>query len=179
MKIDANGAVGEAGASGDFGAGHAFDEAKNEGLAVGVGERADGVEHRMGFGPGVRGVTSGRGDLFGLRGGGCFVEFFVGFDAAVKIGGAIASDGGEPSGETRDFAESAEAGQGLKEDVLHEVGDIGEGNAGKQKAVDHSGVTGVQEAEGGAISALSGANEGVVGAAGFVKRIHGWGTGAG
>jgi hypothetical protein len=37
MKVDANGAVGEAGAGGDFGTGHAFDEAKNEGLAVSVG----------------------------------------------------------------------------------------------------------------------------------------------
>lgn len=29
MKIDADGAVGEAGASGDFGAGHAFNEAED------------------------------------------------------------------------------------------------------------------------------------------------------
>jgi len=179
MKIDANGAVGEAGASGDFGAGHSFDEAKNEGFAVGVGERTNGVEDGVGFGAGVRGVTGGRGDLFGLRGGVFFVEFVVGFDAAMKIRGVIASDGGEPSWEARDFAQSVEAGQGLKEDILHEVVDIAEGNPGEQKAVDHPGVTGVQEAECCAIAALSGANEDVVGAAGFVLKIHGRRTGAG
>ena len=59
MKIDANGAVGKAGAGGDFRAGQAFDETKNERFAVGVGERADGVEDSVGFGGGVRGMIRG------------------------------------------------------------------------------------------------------------------------
>jgi len=59
MKIDANGAVGEAGAGGDFRTCQAFNEAKNEGLAVGVRERANGIEDRMGFVAGVRGVIRG------------------------------------------------------------------------------------------------------------------------
>ncbi len=143
MKIDANGAVGEAGASGDFGAGHSFDEAKNEGFAVGVGERTNGVEDGVGFGAGVRGVTGGRGDLFGLRGG------------------------------------VSEARQGLKEDIVHEIVDVGEGNAGKQEAVDHAGIAGVEKAEGGAITVLRGADESVVGATGVVLKIHGRWTGAG
>jgi hypothetical protein len=104
MKIDANGAVSEAGAGGDFGSSHALDETENEGLAVGVGERADGIENRVGFGARVRGMTSGRSELFGFRGGGFFVKFVARFDAAVKIGGAIAGDGGKPSGEAGDLA---------------------------------------------------------------------------
>jgi len=92
MQIDANGAVGEAGAGGDFRAGHAFDEAKNEGFAVGVGERANGVEDSVGLGAGVGGVTSGKSGLFVLRRGGFFVEFVVGFYPAMKIGGAVAGD---------------------------------------------------------------------------------------
>ena len=111
--------------------------------------------------------------------GGFLVEFLVGFDAAAKIGGAIASDGGEPSGEAGDFAESAEARQGLKEDILHEIVDVGEGNAGKQEAVDHAGIAGVEKAEGGAITVLRGADESVVGAPGVVLKIHGRWTGAG
>jgi len=59
MKSDSNRAVGKAGAGGDFGAGHAFDEAEDEGFAVGVGEGADGVEDCVGFGAGVRGVIHG------------------------------------------------------------------------------------------------------------------------
>ena len=59
MKIDADRAVSEAGARSDFGAGHAFDEAKEEGLAVSVGERADRAEHGVGFRVGVGGVPFG------------------------------------------------------------------------------------------------------------------------
>jgi hypothetical protein len=179
MKIDAYGAVGEARAGGDFGAGHAFDEAKDQGFAVGVGERADGFEDGVGFGAGVRGMASGRNALFRLGGGGFLVEFFVGFEAAMKIGGAIAGDGGEPPGEARNFAQIGEARQGLEEDVLHEVVDVGEGNAGEENAVDHTGVAGIKKAECVAVTSLGGANKGVVGASGFVRNTHGRGTGAG
>ena len=50
MKIDAHGAVGEAGARGDFRPGHALDEAENERFAISVGERAYGFEDGFGFG---------------------------------------------------------------------------------------------------------------------------------
>jgi hypothetical protein len=97
----------------------------------------------------------------------------------MKIRGPIAGDGGEPSGEVRELAESGKAGQGLEEDVLHEIVDIGEGNPGEENAVDHAGVAGVQEAERGAVTPLGGANKVVVRAAGFVDGVHGRGTGAG
>jgi hypothetical protein len=45
--------------------------------------------------------------------------------------------------------------------------------------VDHAGVTGVEKAECGAVTALGGANEGVVVAGGLVRKIHGRRTGAG
>jgi hypothetical protein len=54
MKIDTYRAGSEASASGNFGAGHALDEPKNERVAVGFGERANRVEDSMGFGAGVR-----------------------------------------------------------------------------------------------------------------------------
>ena len=114
-----------------------------------------------------------------MRRGGFLVEFFVGFGAAVKICGAIAGDGSEPPGETGDFAEHTEPRQGLEEDVLHEIVNIGEGNAGKQNAVDHAGVTSVKETKCGAVASLGGANEGVVGAASLVWKTHGRRTGAG
>lgn len=60
MKRDANGAVGKAGPGGDFRAGHAFDEAEDQGFAVGVGERADRLENGVGFGAGVRRVIRER-----------------------------------------------------------------------------------------------------------------------
>ncbi len=179
MKIDANGAMGETGVGRDFRSGHAFNQAKNQSFAVSVGKRTNGVEDCPGFCAGVRGLTRGREVLFCLRGNGFFVEFGARFGAAVKIGRAIAGDGSEPSGETGDFAESGEAGQGLEEDILYEIVDIGERNPSEENAVDHAGIAGVEEAEGGAITLLSGPDEGVVGAAGFVDNVHGRGTGAG
>jgi hypothetical protein len=97
----------------------------------------------------------------------------VRFGAAVKVNGAIARDGGKPSGEFGTFAEGREAGQGLEEDVLYEVVDSGMGNAGKEDTVNHAGVTGIEKTERGAITLLSGAHQDVVGAAGVGGRIHG------
>ena len=134
----------------------------------------------MGFGAGLRGVTRGRSRGFSLHGGRFFVEFVVGFDAAVKIGGTIAGDRGEPSWEARDFAEGAHARQGLQEDVVDQIVDVWEGHAGEENAVNHSGVAGVEEAECCPVASLGGAHERVVGAtAGFLRRIHGRRTGAG
>jgi hypothetical protein len=39
--------------------------------------------------------------------------------------------------------------------------------------VNHAGVACIEKPEGGAVAALGGANECVVGAAGFARRIHG------
>ena len=179
MKSDANGAMGKAGAGGDFGAGHAFDEAEDEGFAVGVGERADRFENGVGFGAGMRRVIRGRSGSARLRGGRFFVEFVGGFCAAMKIRGAIAGDGSEPAGEAGDFAKSSEARQGLEKDVLHKIVDVGEGNSGEEDPVDHAGVAGVQKTEGGAITMLSGANERVIGSASFLDSVHGRGSGTG
>ena len=97
----------------------------------------------------------------------------------MKIGGAVAGDGGEPSGEAGDFAKSAEAGQGLEKNVLREIVDGGEGNAGEQDPVDHAGVASVEKAERGAVTPLGSADKGVIRAAiEFERRIHGRRTGA-
>ena len=118
MKIDANGTMGESGAGGNFWAGEALDEAEDQGFAIGLGESEDGVERCMGFGGGIR-----RERICGRwRGGfgvdGFFDKFVVRLAAAMKIGGAIAGDGGEPAGELRNFAERGEARESLEEDVL-------------------------------------------------------------
>ncbi len=97
----------------------------------------------------------------------------------MKICGAVAGDGGEPAGEAGDFAESGEARQGLEKDVLHEIGYVWEGNSGEKNPVNHAGVAGVEETEGGAITSLGGANKVVVGAADFADSVHGRGAGAG
>src|SRR5258708_25190581 len=97
----------------------------------------------------------------------------------MKIGGAVAGDGGEPSREAGDFAQRAEARQGLEKNVLHEIVDVGEGNAGEQDPVDHAGVASVEKAEGGAVTPLGSADKGVIGATTeFERRIHGRRTGA-
>jgi hypothetical protein len=159
MKINANGAMGEAGAGGDLGARHAFHEAKDERLAVSVGERPDGVKHCMRFGAGMRGMTRGRSDKFRLRGYGFFIELIVGLGASVKVGRPVARDGGEPSGKMGNFAQTREAGQRLEEYVLHEIVDIGERNAGQKNAVNHPRVAGVKQTERGPVATLGGTNE--------------------
>ena len=44
--------------------------------------------------------------------------------------------------------------------------------------MDHTGVAGIEKSECGAVTALGGANEGVVVAGGLVRKIHGRRTGA-
>ena len=55
---------------------------------------------------------------------------------------------------------------------MNEVFGIGGRNAGEENAVDHTGVTGVEQAEGGAVAGLCGADEGVVGGGRAVGRGH-------
>ena len=95
----------------------------------------------------------------------------------MKIGGAIAGDGGEPARKLGDLAERGEVREGLEKNVLDEVVDVRVVDAGKQDAVDHAGVAGVEETECGAIALLSGANEGVVGAIVIGGSVHGRETG--
>jgi hypothetical protein len=66
----------------------------------------------------------------------------------------------------------------LEEDVLQEIIDVGEGNSGQKNPVDHAGVAGIEKAEGGAVTMLGGADEGVLGTAGLVDSVHGRETGA-
>ncbi len=89
----------------------------------------------------------------------------------MKIGGAIAGDGGEPTGKLGNFAERRKARESLEEDVLEEVVDVGVGDAGEKDAVDHAGVARVEESEGGAIALLGGSHKSVVG--GIRRRVHG------
>ena len=129
MKIDAHGAVREASAGGDFRAGHALDQSKNKSFAIAFGEREDGVESGAGFGGGVRRGWLGRRRRIVFYSTGFFDEFVERFAAAVEVGSAVAGDGGEPTGEFGYFAEGGEAREGLEENVMDEVVDVGMGNA--------------------------------------------------
>ena len=173
MKIDADGAVREAGASGDFGASHALDEAEDERLAIGFRKREDGVERGASLGAGVGSATVRRGWLVWFRGVGLFVECNVRLGAAVEVSGAVAGDGGEPASEVRRVAQGIEARKGLEENVLDQVVDVGMRHTGEKNTVDHASVAGVELAKGGAIAVLGGADEGVVGAGGIRRRAHG------
>jgi hypothetical protein len=164
MKIDAHGAVREASAGSDFRAGHALDQSKNKSFAIAFGEGEDGVESGAGFDGGVRRGRRGRRRRAVFCSSGFFDEFVKRFVVTVKVGSAVAGDGGEPAGEFGDFAEGGEAREGLEENVMDEIVDVGVGNAREKDAVDHTGVTRVEEAEGRAIALLGGAYEGVVGA---------------
>jgi hypothetical protein len=179
MKVDANGAVSKAGARGDFGTGHALDEAKDQSFAIAFGEGENGVESCVGFGGGM-GAGRRRGSRrSGFWGGRFFDKLVERLTAAVKVRGAIASDGGEPAGEFGDFAERGETREGSEKNVLDEVVDVGVRDAGEKDAVDHAGVTGVKKTEGGTIALLGGADEGVVGAAVLLRSVHSRETGAG
>jgi hypothetical protein len=173
MKIDANGTVSEAGTRGDFRACHSLDEAKEEGFAVTIGERENNVENGIGFGARVRSGRERRRRWIGFEVGGFFDKFIERFAATMKIGGAIARDGGEPAGKFGGFAQRSETRKGLEENVLHEVVYVGVGNAGEKNAVDHAGIAGIQEAKGGAIALLGRADEGVVGAVVSRTSDHG------
>jgi len=173
-KIDAHGTVRESSARGDFGAGHAFDETQDEWLAVGVGEGADGVESGAGLGGGVR--VLGR-DEFCSRGGlfsvGIFVDRHLGLGVAMKIGGTIAGDGGEPAREVVGIAEGREFRERLEEDVLNEVFDLVGWDAREQDAVDHASVARVEDAIRGAVAMLGSADEAYVGSRRIDLGIHG------
>ena len=171
MKIDADGTVSESGAGGDFWAGHTLDEAEDQGFAIGLGESEEGVERGVSFGGGMRwGRICGR-ERAGVCADGFFDKFVVRFAAAMKIGGAIAGDGGEPTGELGNFAKGRQARESLEEDVLEEVVDVGVRDAGEKDAVDHASIARVEETEGRAIALLGGADDGVVG--GIRRRVHG------
>lgn len=121
VKIDADRSVREAGARGDFGAGHTFYEAKNERFAIGFRQRPDGFESLVRFGLihaicGVHTLVSFV-DLL--------VELIGRLRLAVKIDRAIAGNGAEPAPKARDVAQSAEAGKRVEENILDEVFDCG------------------------------------------------------
>jgi hypothetical protein len=179
MKIDAYGAVRQAGARGDFGSGHAFDETKHKRFAVGFWKREDGFERNARFRGGLRSTTVGGRELAGI-GDGVIVERNIGLGAAMKIDGVVARDGGQPAGKTRNVAQGVKAWHGLKKNVLDEIVDVGVRDARKKNAMDHAGVARVEKPEGGAVAGLGGANEGVVGVvgAGIGWDGHGERTGA-
>jgi hypothetical protein len=168
MKIDANGAVGESGASGDFWPSHALDETEDKSFAIGFWEGEDGVESSAGFGGGMRTGSGGSR----LNRSGFFHELVERLAAAMKIGGAITGDGGEPAGEFGDFTKRREARKSLQENVLNEIVYIGGRNAGEKDAMDHASVAGIEEAKGGAVALLGSADEGVVVNRDDGRRVH-------
>jgi hypothetical protein len=92
---------------------------------------------------------------------------------AVKIHSAVAGDGGEPATEAGDIAERVEAGKGLEENILDEVFDGSVGDFREENAVDHAGVTGIEETERGAIAILRGLDERDIGSGRLGGGIHG------
>ena len=90
MEIDADGTVRKAGTSRNFGASHAFDEAKDERFAIRIGERADGLENLVRLGL----IRAGCGMGIFLVAVGLLVKLFGRLRMAMKIVGAIAGDGG-------------------------------------------------------------------------------------
>ena len=101
------------------------------------------------------------------------VQGRLGLGAAMEVVGAIAGDGGEPTGKIGDVAKRMEAREGLDENVLNEVFHMRIGNAGEKDAVDHTGIARVEPAEGGTVALLRGAHEGVVGGGGIRRGVHG------
>ena len=91
----------------------------------------------------------------------------------MKIGGAIAGDGREPAGEIVGIAQGGELGEGLEEDVLNKVFDLVGWNAGEQDTVDHAGVPRIEDAVGGAVAVLRGANQCGIRTRGIEREIHG------
>ena len=173
MKIDAHRAVREAGAGGDFGTSHAFHQAKNEGFAIGFGKSEDGRECRVGFGGRVWGRRNRKRVRMRIGARSFVSEFIRGHGTAMKVDGAVAGDRSEPTRKFGYFAERDEPREGLKENVLEEVVDVGVRNAREQNAMDHAGVAGIENAEGGAIALLCGPDEGVVGGVDVRRGGHG------
>ena len=167
--------MGESCARGNFGAGHTFDKAQDQRLAIGFRKRTDGVEGGAGFGGGVGVLRSGefRGwrSFFGMR---LVVQRNVGLETAMKVCGAVASDGGQPSWKVVGVAQGDELRQGLEENVLDEVFDLVRRDACEKDAVDHTGIAGIEGAISGPVAVLGGANQGRVWRGGEVEPcIHG------
>jgi hypothetical protein len=169
MEIDADRAVRQADASGDFGAGHAFDEAKDERFAIGIRQRTNCLKHLVRFGL-IHAGCGMRSFLVAVK---LFVEFSGRLRMAVKIHGAIAGDGREPATEARNVAERIEAGKGLEENILDEIFDGSVGDFREENAVDHAGVTGIEQTEGVAIAVLRGLDKRDIGAGRLGGGIHG------
>ena len=89
----------------------------------------------------------------------------------MEVRGSVASDGREPSREVARIAKGVELGERLKEDVLDEIFGVMGRDASEDETVHHTGVPGIQLAEGGAVPLLRGPDKGCIG--GFVLgRIH-------
>ena len=121
VKIDADGSVREAGARGDFRAGHAFHEAKDKRFAIGFRQRPNGFESLMRFGS----IHAICGIHFFVSSVDLLVELIGRLRLAMKIDSAIAGNGGEPPPKARDVAQRVEAGKCPEENILDEVFDCG------------------------------------------------------
>src|SRR6202158_1312340 len=108
MKIYPHRAVRESRVRGDFGAGQAFHQTEHERFAIGFGQRANGFEYGQGFAA----VVSVGGSSFLLSRVQVFFKRDVRLRLTVEIGGAIASDRGDPAAEMRGVSQGAEPGKG-------------------------------------------------------------------
>jgi hypothetical protein len=127
----------------------------------------------MGFGRGVRSRRRRKSGRMGRLLGDLFVKFVDRFATPVKIGGAVAGNGGKPAREFGSVTKPDEAGKGLEENVLDQVVDVGIRDTGENDAMDHASVAGIEEAEGGAIALLGGADEVLVGCGPGRGGVHG------
>ena len=150
MKIDANGALGEAGACGDFRSGHAFDQTENQGFAISLRQPANGVESGVGFVVFAGARQAGRGLVR---------DFVKSLRVAMKIVGAIARDCEQPTRKGGGLTKRGQVAERQQKNILDEIIGVGRCDARKQDTVNHARVALVKLAEGRAVALAGGDDE--------------------
>ena len=143
---------------GDFRSGHAFDQPKNERLAIRVRKGADNGENHGSFPLGSMFILAVL-DMSFLDWLG---NFFVGNRLAKVIIRAVPRDGPQPSSKSRNFAQRMKLPQRQQKNFLNEIIHFAGWNSSEQNAVDHARVAVVEASESSTIAGASGANESVV-----------------
>lgn len=159
MKIHADRTWGKTRASGNLRAAHAFDQAKNQSLAIGFRQSANGSERHGSF------VVRSRSLADLVR------QFGCGARPPEIVLRAAAGDGGDPAAEGFGGTKRGKMTQRLKEHVVDEIFDVGIWNAGEQDSVDEPGIARVEAAESGAISPATGGDIALVGSCSSFAQV--------
>ena len=178
MEIDTDGAVRETCASGDFRAGHAFHEPQDERFTVSVGKRANGLEDGKSFRV-VRGARNLRRVPPNFRTAKLLCESNCRLMVTIVIVSSVTSDSRKPARKSRGVPQGAKPRESLEENVVNKVLGGGKRHTREEDTVDHASIAIIQEAEGGAVATLGGADQCVIGFAGAWRRIHDHQTQAG